>query len=321
SGLIKGDSDSAIIFSSALASGFSHTITNQAGGIIQTGSSTAPAILTAADDVTINTSGTIDGSSSGEAITMGSGNNALNILGGSAAIIGDVTGGSGSNSLVVDPGVGNTFSYSGRITNFSSAQVESGTFNLSGMLSAGQTTVTGGALAGSGTLNGLVAVDAGGLISPGNGVGKITLQSGLSLSAGGEYLWQLGTLTDDSNGIAGVDFDQIALTGGNLTLGGSSELTLDFSALGTSDPNSADPFWQSEHSWTIIDGSGASNTGDTNFFEIADPSFADGSFMTSTDANGNAVLTYQVVPEPTSLTAVLASLGLLGLVRRRKRVG
>src|SRR5262249_14520001 len=61
SGTIKGDTDAAIYFGSALSSGFSHTINNNDGGLIQTGGTAAAAIVTAADAVAINNAGKIDG--------------------------------------------------------------------------------------------------------------------------------------------------------------------------------------------------------------------------------------------------------------------
>lgn len=124
SGLIKGDSDSAIIFSAALASGFSHTITNQAGGVIQTGSASAPAILTAADNVTITNAGKIDGSASGKAITGGAGNLTLTVQGGTASILGNITGGTGTNTATFDLGTGNSFSYNGSIANFNAVETK-----------------------------------------------------------------------------------------------------------------------------------------------------------------------------------------------------
>lgn len=318
SGLIQGDSDSAIAFTSGQASGFLMTITNQVGGTIEGGGAAAAAIQGGVDNLVINNSGTIKADTSGKAIAMGTGSNTLNIFGGS--ILGDIDGGSGgSNSLVVDPGAGHTFTYAGTITHFATAQIKSGTFSLAGTMTAGGTTVNGGTLAGTGTVNGLVTITTGGVLSPGNSAGKLTLQTGVNLSSGGKFLWQLTSLKDDATGTAGTDFDQILLTGGNVTLGGTSLLTLDFSLLGAgSDPNSADTYWDSNHSWTIIDGTGsATNAGSTNFSQITNATYADGFFTTSSDSAGNTVLNFQAVPEPGS--AALFVFGTLGLLARRRR--
>ena len=96
SGLIRGDSDSGIAFTSALAGGFTNTITNTATGTIE-GGGTAVAIQTGADRDIINNSGLIKADTSGKAINMGAGDDTLNFFGGS--ILGSIDGGTGSNDL------------------------------------------------------------------------------------------------------------------------------------------------------------------------------------------------------------------------------
>ena len=318
-GLIRGQTDSGIAVGGP-ASGFTVTINNNAGATILGGGTSTAGIQTGADNDTITNSGTINGSSSGLAIDMGAGNNMLNISGGTASILGNISGGiSGTNVLTIAPGSGNTFSYSGTISNFRSAQITAGTFNLSGvMTTSGSTGVNGGTLAGSGRVSGLVVVMASGTISPGTNQGKLTLQTGLNLAGGGTYLWQLGALKDNSTGTAGTDFDQISLSG-NLALGGSSKLTLDFSLLGGSDPNSSNFYWNSNHSWTLVNGSSATNTGSTNFAALTNASFADGTFTSSADNLGNVTLQYQAVPEPQTLAMLVGGIGTLGFWRRMRR--
>jgi len=154
SGLIKGDSDSGIAFTSTLASGFANTITNLAGGTIQ-GGGTAVALKTGADNDTVYNLGIIKADSSGKAIDLGAGNNALYIQGGSAQIIGDVNGGTGgTNTVTVDAGAGNSFSYSGLMSNFQTLEVKSGTLILQGADRIDSDTsliLSGGTLALSGT--------------------------------------------------------------------------------------------------------------------------------------------------------------------------
>ncbi len=96
SGLIRGDSDSAIAFTSAMGGGFTNTITNTATGTIE-GGGTAAAIQTGPDNDIINNSGLIKADTSGKAITMGAGNDTVNFYGGS--ILGSIDGGSGTNTL------------------------------------------------------------------------------------------------------------------------------------------------------------------------------------------------------------------------------
>lgn len=170
-GRIIGDSDSAILFSSALAGGFGNTITNQVGALIQTGSATAPAILTGADNDTITNAGTIDGASSGKAIDLGAGDDNLNITGGAASISGDVSGGAGTNKLTLALGAGQSFSYAGSISAFSTVEVQSGTTTLSGASTyTGLTKLTGGSL----TLSGANRLAAAGALELDGGNLKIT---------------------------------------------------------------------------------------------------------------------------------------------------
>ncbi|MDR3367814.1 PEP-CTERM sorting domain-containing protein [Rhodoferax sp.] len=132
SGLIKGDSDSGIAFTSALASGYATTITNQAGGTIE-GGGTAVALKTGADNDTVYNLGIIKADSSGKAINLGAGNNALYIQGGAAQVIGDIDGGKGgTNTMTVEAGAGNRFDYAGMISDFKSVAVTSGTLALHG---------------------------------------------------------------------------------------------------------------------------------------------------------------------------------------------
>ena len=144
-GAIRGQSDSAIAVTGA-ASGYTVTIDNRAGGTIRGGGMASAAIRTNADNAYISNAGTIDGSSSGQAIAFGGGNDTLVINGGNAAVLGRVDGGAGTNALVIDAGAGNAFAYAGTIVNFASVEVRSGTLALQGaeIVSAGSALVLGG---------------------------------------------------------------------------------------------------------------------------------------------------------------------------------
>jgi hypothetical protein len=79
-----------------------------------------------------------------------------------------------------------------------------------------------------------------------------------------------------------VDFDQI-VNGGNLVLGGASNITLDLALV--AGPGS-DPFWNTAHSWKIIDTT--TNTGSTNFASITNGTFGSAHFTTSVGTGADA---------------------------------
>ena len=142
SGLIRGQSDSAIALTGA-ATSFNVTLTNLAGGTLEGGGSAA-VVSTGAQDATVVNYGTITADGSGKAVDLGSGHSQLQILGGSAVVNGDISGGTGGSSLLVAPGSGNAFSYGGVISNFASVATGAGTVTLTGANTyTGDTTATG----------------------------------------------------------------------------------------------------------------------------------------------------------------------------------
>jgi autotransporter-associated beta strand protein len=169
---------------------------------------------------------------------------------------------------------------------------------------SGEVTVSGpsGVLGGTGVIGGNVAVNSGGSVSAGASVGILTLQNGLNLSGGGTNIWELAALKDNSDGIPGTDFDQIVLTGGELQLGGSSQLVLAFA--GGTAPNSGNPFWQASRSWTIINLSGGANSANASFAVIANASYNAGNFSTSVGGGGSIILTFTPgVPSGPTITS------------------
>ncbi len=149
---------------------------------------------------------------------------------------------------------------------------------------------TNGMLAGSGFIGGNVIVNGGGVISAGDTLGALTLQNGLTLTNAGTNIWDLAANVDNSNGVAGVDFDQLVLTGGYLRLGGSSKLLIRFSGTATS-PDILDPFWRTNHSWTIVRLNAGQNTNNASFATIINPTNAAGYFST-TLSSGSVVLNF-----------------------------
>ncbi|HSU53469.1 MAG TPA: autotransporter-associated beta strand repeat-containing protein, partial [Candidatus Dormibacteraeota bacterium] len=161
------------------------------------------------------------------------------------------------------------------------------------------TVLAGATLSGTGIVTGPVLVTGGG-IGAGTNSDKITLQNGLDMTGGGTQLWTLASEKDLSTGTAGTDFSQAALTAGNLALGTSSTLALQFT--GGTAPVFAHAFWRSNHTWQIIALSGgAANPGSSGFSAISGTNGINaGSFSTSVDGSGNVLLSFIPLPAPPS---------------------
>lgn len=180
-------------------------------------------------------------------------------------------------------------------------------------------TVTKGELRGTGNLTQGVTVKGSGVVEPGNVLrtaGQFTVAGGLGFESGSRFRWDLTSKTTSG---AGVNFDQIRLTAGNLSINTGARVELFFPAGVV--PSSADAFWQSPHSWTIIDVDGGTNTGATNFGGVANASdFASaGTFALSSGPGGDVVLTFTPVPEPAAVVGLAAAGLALGAWWRRSR--
>lgn len=160
SGLIRGFQGFAV----KLIGDFADTLDNQAGGTLQ-GAGSEAAVQTGGGNDRVRNAGAIVGEG-GLALDLGDGDDTLTIDGGAASIVGSVSGGAGTDALILDPGAGRAFAYQGVIGSFATAEVKSGS----------------AALAGS--IDGTLSVTAEAILAPGNSVGILDA-GGLALAAAG----------------------------------------------------------------------------------------------------------------------------------------
>ncbi|MEP6504047.1 MAG: PEP-CTERM sorting domain-containing protein [Betaproteobacteria bacterium] len=291
-GTIRGQTSSGIL-AKGLASGFTLTINNDAGATVSTGGSADAAIQTGADNDTINNRGRIDGGSSGRAVDMGAGNNTLNILGGSAVIVGNISGGvGGTNTLTISPGAGNSFAYAAGISNFNKVEITSGTVTLSGTSTYTGTTVLSG---------GTLVLD---------GAHRLAAASALDLEGGTLKLV-------DVNGANGQAFAVLSLGKDSAIDLGDSSLTFD--ALGQ--VVAGKTLSVTDYLATASPGYALRFLGDLTH-DVAFLALMAGTTIDSLAATYRFDGTWTdvtAVPEPANLALFLAGLGLTGVVARRRK--
>lgn len=168
-------------------------------------------------------------------------------------------------------------------------------------------TIAAGSVTGGGTLVGNVTVGSasGGnaVLSPGDGVGRLTIQGNLTLLNTTKFLAELGGTTQ------GVTYDFVDVAG-NATLGGALALTLQNGFT----PSSATTF-------TLLNSSALTGTftnapNGSRLFTAA----GDGSFIVNYTSTSLTLTNFVPVPEPSTWALMITGLGVLaaGAWRRKK---
>ena len=190
--------------------------------------------------------------------------------------------------------------------------VSAGKLVINGNQSAANGTVTvgsGAALGGSGTIGGATTIQSGATLAPGNSPGLLTFTNGLTLAAGSNVEFQF---VGDTLATRGTDFDAVNVTGGTLSLG-SASFILQGSAI-----DYANAAWDSNRSFLAIDATGATYDG-SNAFTLdtsAAGTFTGEGYWSLSSSTGGVSLNWTAVPEPSA--ALLAGIGLLGILHRRR---
>lgn len=223
-------------------------------------------------------------------------------------------------------------------------KVGAGTVTLgwSGANTVGTTNINAGTLAIAGSLGGSLNVAALGTLQTNNGsiisAGSVILGSqtvgsggaGSSSFTGGVTYGASSTLNWDllANSTAGpsTNFDQVLISSGNLSITSGAAINLIFNQLGSS-VVWTNPFWASTRSWVVLDFSGAGiSSGNFTIGSISTDSLGQslavsqpGATFSTSKLAGDVILTYNIIPEP-STTLLLGIALVLFLAGHRKKL-
>jgi autotransporter-associated beta strand protein len=206
--------------------------------------------------------------------------------------------------------------------------VKAGALIVNGMNSTGSGVLTvsaGATLGGFGSVSGATSIA--GIHSPGASPGVQTFLSDLTYEDLASVSWELISNTSEASA-RGADYDGVNVDG-NLTFNGNVALDLSFNSAGSSvDWN--DPFWSVSQNWVLyqvaLSTTGAINLqlNPVDWLDANGSSFnavrgGSGSTFSVSKSGENIVLSYNVVPEPSTYALLLMTgAGALWWARRRR---
>ena len=288
SGVIQGKNGVGV----KIVGTFGDSITNNAGGTIQGNGATAVIQMGGGADVLVNRGAIVSDDHNGGAVDLEDGNDQFNIEGGSASVVGNISGGTGSNTMRIAPGVGQNFAYAGKISNFDTVEVASGTVTLSGSNDYVDTTLLSG---------GRLVLD---------GANRINAASTLALSSGTLALANVGSA-------GGQSFGNLLLADSStIDLGSTTSLT--FSALSTvaSGKTLSIIDWDAARSPDYAIRFAGDLTSSSAFLLLMNQTMVNG-FAASWSFDG-LYTDVRAVPIPAAFGLLMSGIGLLGAFRRRR---
>ena len=180
---------------------------------------------------------------------------------------------------------------------------------------------SGGKLSGHGTFGSNVVLGTNTIISPGSSVGTLTFTTGLTLTSGGAYDFEI----QDATGGPGVGWDFVQVNGPlTFTATVGSPFTLNLISLnsGGASGNPANFSSGNAYSWTILSATSlvGFNPAAVTLSTAGFTSALNGGTFSLASSGNNILLNFTPVPEPSTWALMLAGFGVVGLraLRRRK---